>query len=726
MTSGVPHMARTVVVQGDDKCSLLAEVLERAGLWGRLDAARQQSGVPAEAFRIFIKPDLTCFGRGALTGTDPELVECLVDLLAARGFTSVMVGAAEDGSRRWLENRSVLALAESAGYRGRTTAGNTYGVMDLGTELIPAGFVVGSVLHGTRLGRSWVEAAFRISFAKCRTHAEHAYALGLENLLGVLPLRDKALHYRARLQPADLIGELLRATPIHFALIDAFVSHHGNAGAFSPQPLDTRTLIAADDPLLADWVAAVKMGIDPFASPVNARVLREPGLPEPRDVEGDLSPFVGFQPVHPLLAETFRSVQREPELGGLLLGLVSVDRGSFPFRNSVLDRTNTVLSWLAKELDRNPAALATVLALNGTLATVATGLEAWRTLFAKDRLRRRELPLGLELSRFQPGDYEAVAGYLEPLERLIASTPPERSGLRWRYFEGSVLFQYSRLIEAPFADFTAKVDICRSVSFMKDYIGGRRVEVARDALGRVIHQAERTSYLPQPNYLVLYGGKPIDVAKLELIRYAPGEQKIFWRTLKSDNGSAEFDDGTVAFTAEGPERTRVSVMARQKFTLPLFFQAANLDLNPLVKDALVAREYHAYFEETLDNFEACYEGREFQIGRPWEPLGGEQEGADDRQALAHPEALERARALLTRGGGLLVETARGALASRAPPDEEDEHGFRHFSGTQAPTTTERFMVNTVRRLYSLGEGTRGFVDDLTSALRRDLGWKERQ
>ena len=82
---------------------------------------------------------------------------------------------------------------------------------------------------------------------------------------------------------------------------------------------------------------------------------------------------------------------------------------------------------------------------------------------------------------------------------------------------------------------------------MKDYIGGQTVAIHRDGEGRVTHQAERNVYLPQPNWLVLYGGSVIDVAKLETIRYVEDEHKIVWRTVHSSNDSATHDDGSVRF-----------------------------------------------------------------------------------------------------------------------------------------------------------------------------------
>src|SRR5690606_22613837 len=112
---------------------------------------------------------------------------------------------------------------------------------------------------------------------------------------------------------------------------------------------------------------------------------------------------------------------------------------------------------------------------------------------------------------------------------------------------------------------------------------------------RVTHQAERNIYLPQPNYLVFYQGRNIDVSKLEFIRYQDHEQKMFWKTVKSENGSARYDDGSVRFFRRDNGDTMVSIFGRQQFTLPLFWQIINLDNFPALKHVLFTHAYTTFF-----------------------------------------------------------------------------------------------------------------------------------
>ena len=202
-------------------------------------------------------------------------MEHLIDLLQERGYQHVNVGCGADSSELWLENRDPVIVAELMGYHFQTRQGRYYDVLDLSSDIVPMPFPDMSVLCGTGLSRAWVDAQYRISFAKNKTDDRYGYALGAQNLLGVLPLRDKDYHYHHRLQPGDVCSDLLRIAPPQFSVMDAFISNHGTAGWRLPRPLETRTIIAGQDLLLTDWAAALKMGSDPYVSPVNAKALRE-------------------------------------------------------------------------------------------------------------------------------------------------------------------------------------------------------------------------------------------------------------------------------------------------------------------------------------------------------------------------------------------------------------------------------------------------------------------
>ena len=297
-----------VIVREDnhDKYRILEHALVQSHFWNCLKKRRISLDKSASALRIVIKPDLELFDVQSTTGTDPRLVEHLIALLYLKGYRQVTVVDSIGSSDLWLENRDVEVLADLAGYRFKTDKGDSYNVVNLSNDLIDVGFGPGSILEGSQLGRDWVDADFRISMAKNKTNQEFGYSLGLNSVLGVLPLRDKEYHYYHRFDPGDACVELLCKTPIHFSIIDAIVSNHGSNGSFEPNPIQTDTIIASENIMLCDFVGAMKMGLDPYTSLVNAGVMRSVGLPKQYKIQGDLDLYQGWSNVPVLLSDSVR------------------------------------------------------------------------------------------------------------------------------------------------------------------------------------------------------------------------------------------------------------------------------------------------------------------------------------------------------------------------------------------------------------------------------------
>ncbi|MDZ4701632.1 MAG: DUF362 domain-containing protein [Rhodothermales bacterium] len=676
MAASQPIRACVCLGGANDLAAHLARTLEDAGFWEILDGRRGEK--VAAAFRIVIKPDLEVFATGGSTGTDPALVEALIEQLVTRGYETVSVVDGPSPAGVWLENRDVLALADLAGYRFETASGHPYDIADLGEDLADAGFPAGSVLAGTPLGAAWLEADFRILVPKLKTDEEERFALGAHTLLGVLPLRDKDLHYRCRLDAGDVAVALLQHTPVHFSIIDGRVANHGSQGMRASKPFPAGMLIASSDALLADWAGALKMGLDPYASRLNARALHTIGLPASYEIAGDLAPMVGWLNPSLLLADAVRARNKNPTLRRHVAPwITTVDTALFPFKQGLDAQVNGYLAPLLAEVDEQPFVAGAYLALNGLLASIEQGLYAWRITADKGRLRRREVPLGIDLSRFQPADFDAVAQYILPLADIARHTPPDANGLRWRYIDGSVLFEYRRILPISFDRFVDRVDIAAAVEMMYDNIGGARVTVQQDEQGRIVHQAERNIYLPQPNWMVFFGGEDIDVGKIEVVRYEADRRRIFWRAVESANGSAAFDDGLVAFSRHGDD-VEILIVARQKFALPLFWQAINMDYLPEIKARMVSDAYIAFFSRTVANYEAAYEGRDTRTGHALATKDDE----DGR-----PLAIEQIDELLAM---LMDFLRRWAQPTKGGPTKDgqatastDAMGYRHLPGKAA-------------------------------------------
>ncbi|HEY6136152.1 MAG TPA: DUF362 domain-containing protein [Thermoanaerobaculia bacterium] len=696
-----------------DKSGLLVEAVEGAGLWEILARRCSETGRAAAALSIVIKPDFTLFHRLSPTATDPELVERLIDEFHDRGFHSAVLANTVDSFVFWLANRDVLSLADLAGYRFVTPKERAYDVLDLADDLVGVEVPPGSVLEGALISRVWRDADVRIAFGANKTDEEDLFAVNLQNLVAVLPLRDKFYHYRQRLDLADVATELVSTYPVHFAIVDAVISNHGSAGTRALGPIETHTVIAGTDLLLTETVAAKKMGVDPAASRVLAAALERIGLPQRSVIIGDMTPYPRWRNVHPFVSASVRRRNLWPEASWMLAPLLqSVDRELFPFHDVTADRANALLVRLAGQPDADPLAFWLCVAGNALVATGGHALQSWRIMASKDALHWREAPLGIDPFAYSRTEYLRVPDEVVSLRSLLRDVPAVEGELRWTYLDDAVVFEVSRLIPVPFEHFVARLDVSRGIQYMNDYIGGRAIVVERDARGRPMLQAERNLYLPQPNYLALSQGKPIDVTKLEVVEYLESRHALYWKTILSTNGSARYDDGMVELERTADGETRATIFGRQEFTLPPLWNLINHEANASLKRYLVTQAYTTFFARTFANFEAVVEGREVRIGKQWDPLRGEEGGEP-------PPSLAAVGEMLTRIAGVLppdfATAARrilgGGVSSVAEGGILDEDGFMHFNAAVQPVQTERKGVSN---------GALVFIADLVRAVQQDL------
>jgi uncharacterized protein (DUF362 family) len=666
----------------------LAAALERAGFWPVL-AGRQSS-------RIVVLPQLGGFSAGSPLATTPSLVETLVDLLHDRGHADVAVAGSMDSSALWAANREVYPLADLLGYRFVTPNGRAYDLVDLTDDMQEDAFPLDSALHGSGLSRAWRDADIRIVFGKNRTDEEAGYALCLDTLLSALPLPDKTLHYRRRRDVGDVVSALLDAAPVHFALIDAVTSAHGAGGGRSAVPIETRTVIAASDIVLADYIGALKMGLDPAVSPIMARVLKTHRLPQRYDVSGGLAPYPGWCNVPVTLQRATQARTAAPTLDRLMQPwLQSLDPELFPLAHPLDARINATLAPFFADSDASESGRWMLIAANVLVALIGHIGNAWRTLFNKDALHRMAVPLGFDPATVGEQKFDELVDELRGLEPIAADAPEMAEGLRWRMVEDAVVFRYQHDFPIDYEQFIGRVDVARTIQFMNDYLGGVVMPLAFDKSGRPVRQAERNIYLPQPNYLVLYQGKPIDVSKLEVVAYETDQHRLYWKTIASENGSASADDGIATFERL-PEGTRVSIVGRQAFTLPLFWQVFDLNLLPDLKATLVTHAYRTFFDRTMANFEALVEGRDTAIGRPV-----------DEPATPPVEQLA---SLLATLGEAIAPLLQRAAQNESAQQEVDADGFVHLrTGAVAETEPVGWLDELTR-----------FISGLQQAVQRDM------
>ena len=607
----------------------------------------------------------------------PAVVEELVDLLLEGGCEEVVVAAVLSTCERDRGHRSVETLAHSAGLTGRSRRGRRYDVVDLGESTVCAPVPETSLLAGQSVSSAWVEADLRIVLGRSVTSLADAYDGCLATLLG-------AAVEVAGADPADVATDLLAHLPPGLVVIDASVTSHGPDGRHILRELATGSILVAADALLADCVLATLLGQDRDGSRLVDRALRVMGEPQGR-VGGDVTPFEGVVRPHPLLISAWRGTEAEPAVARVLGAAVGGPDAGALSGDPVLVAIRAVLTPLVAVADE-PAGHVGLLGFLAALAGLVGQSQAWTVPLAKGRVRQVEVPLGFDPGSFAAQEYDALPAFFAPFEQLLNGLqsldgPPVdvssgsgigRESMRWRMVDGAVVFETSRVMAADFEEFVARVDVAAGISLMADYLGGRRVPVSVDDQGRVVRQAERNLYLPQPNYLAMWGGEPIDVCKIELVQRTVGEHRLLWRTVSSLNRSATWDDGSLTFADLGVDGTLVTVRGRQLFTMPRSWAGMDLDLLPELKSPLVEDAYRRFFTATFDNLEACFEGRPFRIGRS---------GASGDEPLATEmlhQLLGLAKAWLDERSA--DDTGLFGGSTREQPDEIDLHGFSHFTG----------------------------------------------
>lgn len=699
-------MAQSLAVVAHEPGASALDLLDRALGQGRFGEAMAQRIAAAlargGACSALVVPALDAYALGSAAATKPALVEHLLDQLFDLGVTEAAVASTRGTAALWLENRDVFMVADLLGYRYETSAGRPYDVIDLADDVREGVFGGAGPLAGTGLSRAWLDADLRLVFAANRTDHDDGYALCLSTLLSVLPEIDKDYHYRLRRDPGEVVAALLAAAPVDFAFIDATLSSHGAGGAHAPTPLATDTIIAASDPALADYVGALKMGLDPFVSGLAAPSLRRTRPTHKTRILGSLEAYPGWINVSPALIASTASRRAWPSADRSIRPVLQqVDRELFPFRDPANDWLNKVLS-PASSASQDTGLLTLA---NLWLGELGKAAETYGVMVDKERLHRREAPINIDPTKLKASDYDSLATELLGQDVLLRGLPTDASGVRWRFDDGAILFEGARRIAQPFDDFVAAVEIHRTIQFMNDYIGGQALVTGRDKRGRVTRQVERNLYLPQPNYTAIGGGVVIDVTKVETVDYTARRQRMLWKTVKSENDSAIADDGIVTFEALG-EDTLVTIWGRQHFRLPPMWAAIDQSLAPAMKQALVSQAYGQFFNRTFANLEAVSEGRDVRIGKPWS-------GAPEGEPLPVERLSGLLRKLQAEDRLDLAALVRGAWGNSAraqlEPTRIDADGFRHFDGSA--------LSGPARESSALS----GIIGDLRHAARVDAG-----
>jgi hypothetical protein len=282
------------------------------------------------------------------------------------------------------------------------------------------------------------------------------------------------------------------------------------------------------------------------------------------------------------------------------------------------------------ELYRHHAARNTV-AQGNLLSDVSpkTMFRAAQITLAKPSLTRKRLPIRLNLDKYRSADFRYDTSSAEKVQKQLEDVPLNDEGLRWIHEDDGVLFYATVLLDAPYDKFVTRVDVSRVGDCFRDVLGINTQVLHRDEAGRPTLQIERIAALAQPNYSAFLGKDELDVYKLEHMEYGPDEQRNWMRTVCSPNASTWTDDGYMAFSRSPDGMTRIVFVAHQAFPRPRMLVLSRMDRWVWFRTLLTEDAYRRFWNDTLSNIVARYEGREIGIGRP-----GRGSSSGERKALA--------------------------------------------------------------------------------------------
>jgi uncharacterized protein (DUF362 family) len=262
---------------GGDKLAAMHNLILRSGLLKTIAACWIESKKNREDFSIVIKPAVDHLPNGASIdlSTDPELVDCLIAEISREGFPNI----------------TILSEKEPAAghyFASIKSTGHKTGIMGGDKTL----YDFGSFLGRHPVSTTWHDADFRISFAKNRTDKRIFYHGSISNINfdPVAPIK-KAHSNGHHVIPAEVQVLLVDRLPVHFGLLDAWISADGGNGTHIQ---NTKTLMASENLLALDWVAGEKMNLNPAYNTVVQEAMYRWGTVKIVRL-GNMTPWAGWK-----------------------------------------------------------------------------------------------------------------------------------------------------------------------------------------------------------------------------------------------------------------------------------------------------------------------------------------------------------------------------------------------------------------------------------------------
>jgi len=256
---------QTVVIESCDPKASNAEISARvASMLGKLPAIDERL---QRAKRIFIKVNLgvakSQFYRDRpIDYVDPAVFEGLAAFMRGRTHAQVLVGDATAGiaTSDAARERGHMAIIEEAGFQFADLHCPPFARFNVAKPTMFRWYELSSALRNTDLF---------ISIAKMKSHHLCGVTLTIKNLFGLPPgpiygVPRGTLHSPIRLP--GILADLTQLFTPEICLIDGIVGcNYAEWCSMGGDPVASDILIAGDNPVATDAIAAKFMGVDPEA-----------------------------------------------------------------------------------------------------------------------------------------------------------------------------------------------------------------------------------------------------------------------------------------------------------------------------------------------------------------------------------------------------------------------------------------------------------------------------
>jgi len=204
---------------------------------------------------VVLKPNLNGADiRGAQIAVPLASIAATCQMLREAGASEIFV--VEDLSKhcptlRLFEESGLAPLEDMPGVHLAALEEGTF------VEVHPQGGLLRRSFHLAELP---LRANKVISLTTLKTHHQVGATVSLKNLYAFFPNEEKSLWHRIDLDKAIVDLNLVRTAD--FTIVDAFVAHEG-LGPRRGKPVPMGLMFAGPDPVAADTIGAMLMGIDP-------------------------------------------------------------------------------------------------------------------------------------------------------------------------------------------------------------------------------------------------------------------------------------------------------------------------------------------------------------------------------------------------------------------------------------------------------------------------------